>query len=127
MSQRMIRFVVLILILGSLLTACSPFDKSGAPTPEGNKSDSEGSQTTVQDKQTPSEEPSVEQVVRGVINRIDSYLVLLTEDDQYQIMDFGEGLAWDDFSEGDHVEITYTGILGDDEFYPIITSIEAIS
>lgn len=79
------------------------------------------------DKSTESEksETSEEtQVVHGIINKIDSYLVLLTDDGEYQIMDYGEGIDMDSFSEGDSVNVTYTGTLGDEDPSPVITAIE---
>lgn len=64
------------------------------------------------------------QVVHGIINKIDSYLVLLTDDEEYQILDYGEGIHMDSFSEGDSVNVTYTGTLGDEDPSPVITAIE---
>ena len=58
-----------------------------------------------------------------VINKIDSYLVLLTEDGEYQIMDYSSDVVLDNFAEGDTVDITYTGQLGDESASPMIVSI----
>ena len=65
-----------------------------------------------------------EKVVHGVINRLDSYLVLITDDDEYQIMDYAEGVSADGFAEGDKVNVTYTGKLGVESETPVIIAIE---
>lgn len=62
-------------------------------------------------------------ILKGVINRIDSYLVLLTDDEVYQTMELGEGISMDGFSEGDRVEITYTGVLDSPDADPVIIGI----
>ena len=64
--------------------------------------------------------------VRGIINRMGDYLVLLTEQDEYQIMDFGEGVTMDDFAEEDRVEVTYTGELGVEGSTPVIVAITKV-
>ena len=51
------------------------------------------------------------------------YLVLLTGDGEYQVMDYGKGVSADGFAEGDSVEITYTGELGVEGSNPVITAI----
>lgn len=61
--------------------------------------------------------------VQGIINKIDTYLVLLLDDGEYQIMDYGEGVTLDDYFEGDRVEVTYTGELGVEGVYPVISAI----
>ena len=65
--------------------------------------------------------------LKGIINRIDDYLVLLTDDEVYQTMDFGEGVTMDGFSEGDRVEVTYTGVLNSPEADPVIIAITKLS
>ena len=50
--------------------------------------------------------------------------MLLTEDGEYHVMDFGEGLDTEPFKEGDKVEITYTGDLADEENSPVIVAME---
>ena len=72
-------------------------------------------------------EPSAgqeEQTLSGVINRMDDFLVLLTDAGEYQVMDLGEGVSLDGFAEGDSVTVTYTGGLGDEETPPVVSSIE---
>jgi hypothetical protein len=100
-----------IMMLGLLLTAC------GSGREAGNSAAPQSSPTAAA-------ENTATQVVHGIINKIDSYLVLLTEDEEYQIMDYGEGIVMDGFSEGDSVDVTYTGQLGDENATPVITAIE---
>lgn len=70
-----------------------------------------------------SEEKPEAKVVHGIINKIDSYLVLLTGEGEYQSMDYGEGVTMDEFMEGDSVDVTYTGELGVEGSTPVIVSI----
>ena len=64
--------------------------------------------------------------VTGTINRLDTdYLVLITDDGEYQVMDFGENFSVEGFNEGDDVVITYTGTLENEEKPPVITAMEA--
>lgn len=64
-----------------------------------------------------------EQKVHGIINRMDEYLVLLTDDGEYQVMDLGEGVTLDGFTEGDSVNVTFTGKLGVESETPVVTAI----
>ena len=61
-------------------------------------------------------------MVQGIINKIDSYLLLLTDDGEYHIMDYGEGVTMDGFAEGDKVDVTYTGELDVDGACLLYTS-----
>ena len=61
--------------------------------------------------------------VSGIINKIDNYLVLLTDDGEYHVMDFGDGVTLDDFAEGDKVDVTYTGQLDAEGTNPVIVAI----
>ena len=64
--------------------------------------------------------------VTGTINRLDTdYLMLITDDGEYQVMDFGENFSVEGFSEGDDVVIAYTGTLENEEKPPVITAMEA--
>ena len=67
-----------------------------------------------------------EESVTGTINRLDTdYLVLITDDVEYLVMDFGESFSVEGFSEGDDVVITYTRTLENEEKPPVITATEA--
>lgn len=93
-------------------------DKSSEETASPDKSSEE---TSLPDKS--GEEAKEQKTIKGVINRLGTYLVLLTEDGEYQVMDYGEGVTADDWKEGDKVEITYTGELGTETETPVIVSI----
>lgn len=102
------------LLLTLSLTAC------GIPAGDTNldKSASSGSSSSSQ-----SQDAQETKTVQGVINKIDTYLVLLTDDGEYQIMDYGEGVTLDNYFEGDRVEVTYTGELGVEGVSPVISAI----
>ena len=51
--------------------------------------------------------------------------MLITDDGEYLVMDFGESFSVEGFSEGDNVVITYTRTLGNEEKPPVITAMEA--
>ena len=70
------------------------------------------------------EEQKEEKTIQGTINKLGSYLVLLTEDEEYQVMDFGKDVDASQFKEGEKVEITYTGDLADEENSPVIVAME---
>ena len=65
-----------------------------------------------------------EQTLSGVINRMDDFLVLLTDAGEYQVMDLGEGVSLDGFAEGASVPATYRGGRGDEETPPVVSSTE---
>lgn len=102
------------LLLTLSLAAC------GTPAGETNqdKSTSSGSSSSSQ-----SQDAQETKTVQGIINKIDTYLMLLLDDGEYQIMDYGEGVTLDDYFEGDRVEVTYTGELGVEGVYPVINAI----
>ena len=104
--MRQKQFIVLgaiVLMLGILLTACSQSNKESAETHSGNSTES-----------------SETQVISGTINRTGDFLVLLTD----EVMELGDGISLDNFSEGDYVKVTYTGELGNEDASPIISAIE---
>ena len=108
--KRIACMALALMMAGLSLTGCGT--KGG-----GTNQPPASSQPTV------TEEKSESKVVHGVINRIDNYLLLLTDDGEYQIMEYGEGITMDGFAEGDRVDVSYTGELGVDGTYPVITAI----
>lgn len=112
MMKQKICLVLTLMMVMLVLSACG---KTGG----GKTADASSSQPQ-------STEKVEEKKVRGIINRTGEYLVLLTEDDEYQVMDFGKGVSADGFGEGDSVEITYTGELGVDGAVPVITAISKV-
>ena len=114
--MKMKRFLVLgatVLMLGVFLAGC------GRSTPPAN--DSSPSENTSEQENT-----ADEQTLAGVINRMGDFLVLLTDEGEYQIMDLAEGVSLNGFSEGDSVIVTYTGELGNEETPPVVSAIESV-
>ena len=66
---------------------------------------------------------SSEQVISGIVNRLDDYLVLLDSNEQYHTFDFGEDIDPASLEEGDSVTVTYTGTLDSEDPYPVAVSI----
>ena len=73
--------------------------------------------------QTEGETQEATATVSGVVNRLDDYLVLLTEDETYAVFDFGEDVDPAELEEGDSVTVTYTGELGSEDPAPVAVSI----
>ena len=117
--KRMILLACAVLTLGILLTSCSPAKNTGDTSGTSSDKKPESSQSQPSESET-------QQTVEGVINKIDTYLVLLTDDGEYQVMDYGEGVTIDDFFEGNRVKITYTGKLGDENSTPVMVAIEKV-
>ena len=105
---RTICMTMALLLLVTALTACGRT----------------GKQTAAKDTPAAGTEQAEGKTVKGIINKIDNYLMLLTEEEEYQVMDYGEGVTMDGFAEGDKVEVTYTGTLGSESSTPVIVAIE---
>lgn len=112
MMKRKICLLLTLVMVMLALTACGKM--GGGKTADASPS------------QPQSTEEVEEKKVSGVINRLGEYLVLLTGDGEYQVMDFGKGVSGDGLAEGDSVEITYTGELGVDGAVPVITAISKV-
>lgn len=110
--KRKICLVLTLVLVMFALSACGKADS-------GKKADDGSSQPQ-------STEKVEEKKVSGIINRMGDYLMLLTGDGEYQVMDYGKGVSVDGFAEGDSVEITYTGELGVDGATPVITAISKV-
>ena len=50
-------------------------------------------------------------------------MVLLTDTGEYQTFDFDKELDPSSFSEGDRVQVTYTGVMGDESSTPVVSRI----
>lgn len=115
--KRTIGLMMTFVLLAVSLTACQTGKAPGKTTPAPTSTPtSSPAQSTVQ--------PDESQVIRGIVNKLDSYLVLLTEAGEYQTMIYGEGVSDEGLAEGDKVSVTYTGTLGDEDNPPVITDIK---
>ena len=119
--KRKVCLTLALMALALSLTSCSLLGGNKNQQEKPMASESESSQSSSADKS--SEMPKDAKTVEGTINKIDTYLVLLTEDGEYQVMDYGEGVTVDEFMEGDKVTITYTGELGSETSTPVILAI----
>ena len=88
MRQRYLRLISVLLLL-AILTACGT-DREGAA---GG-------------------------TVEGVVNRNGDFLVLLTDEGEYQTFEFGAGVDTGALEEGDCISVTYTGELGKEDSTP---------
>lgn len=129
--KRMIAFALMLCLMLSL-AACGQKDS-------GKQESTDQDQTTVEEQanqpadngEDPAEtqddkanDAQEEQTISGVVNRLDDYLVLLDNDDEYRIFDFGEGVDQSKLAEGDKVTVTYTGELGSEDPAPVAVSIQ---
>ena len=94
MRQRYLRLISVLLLL-AILTACGT-DREGAA---GG-------------------------TVEGVVNRNGDFLVLLTDEGEYQAFEFGAGVDTGALEEGDCVSVTYTGELGKEDSTPTAASLD---
>ena len=119
MKQTWYRLLVCALMV-LLLAGCKAPSGSGgkeSPAPSATPESTPASTTQAPEGMT----------LKGIINRIDDYLILLTDDEVYQTMDLGEGVSLDGFTEGDRVEVTYTGELNSPDADPVAIAITKIS
>lgn len=71
-----------------------------------------------------STEESEVQTISGIVNRLDSYLVLLDDEGNYLVFDFGDEVDQSTLAEGDRVTVTYTGELGSENPAPVAVDIQ---
>ena len=116
MKKRTFYRILLCALIAVSLAGCKPAANSGkteSPTPESIPT---ATTQAVEGK-----------TLKGIINRLGDYLVLLRDDGEYQIMDFGANVSTEGLAEGDKVEVTYTGELNSEDADPVITSITKLS
>lgn len=130
--KRMIAFALMLCLMLSL-AACGQKDS-------GKQESTDQDQTTVEEQANqPADngedsaeaqddkeagDAQEEQTISGVVNKLDDYLVLLDNDGEYRIFDFGEGVDQSKLAEGDKVTVTYTGELGSEDPAPVAVSIQ---
>lgn len=102
--------LTLLLVLSACAPSAAKTDKTPSPAPTATASAQEESQDG-------------EKAIHGTINRMGSFLVLLTDEGEYHVMDYGQDVTTEGLEEGDTVDITYTGVLDNEEETPVIVSI----
>ena len=107
--RRLVCMMMALLLAVTCLTACG--STAGGKTADNKPAPPSASQQVE------------EKTVHGIINRMGNYLVLLMDDGEYQVMDYGDGVTLDGYAEGDSVNVTYTGELGVEGSTPVITAI----
>lgn len=112
---------VLMLCLVLSLAACgqSNSNNNSAPgsTPESSVPESSMPESA-------GTEETETQTISGIVNRLGNYLVLLDDQDNYLIFDFGEDVDSSTLAEGDRVTVTYTGELGSEDPSPVAVAIQ---
>ena len=130
--KRMISGVLAALMLLTL-AACSSGtgnvsgtdDTTGSGTVSGTEDTSGTGTDSTSDTGTDTGADAEETAaISGVVNRLDDYLVLLTDDGEYMVFDFGEDVDSSSLEEGDRVTVSYTGQLGSEDPAPVAVSIE---
>lgn len=62
--------------------------------------------------------------ISGIVNKLDSYLVLLDSNGDYHIFDYGEDVDKSTLEEGDKITVSYTGTLDNEDPSPVAVSIQ---
>lgn len=109
--KKILIFILTLTCALSILTACGQKDA--------------GKQEDL--AEVPAEDSAEEtQTISGVINRLDDYLVLLDDNAEYHVFDFGEDLDKASLEEGDSVNVTYTGTLDSENPAPVAIAVEKV-
>lgn len=128
--KRMISGVLAALMLLTL-AACSSGtgnasgtdDTTGSGAVSGTE-DTSGTGSGTDDTSDTGADAAETAAISGVVNRLGDYLVLLTDDGEYMVFDFGEDVDSSSLEEGDRVTVSYTGQLGSEDPAPVAVSIE---
>lgn len=62
--------------------------------------------------------------ISGIVNKLDSYLVLLDSNGDYHIFDYGEDVDKSTLEEGDKITVSYTGTLDNEDPSPVAVTIQ---
>lgn len=109
---------VLMLCLVLSLAACGQTNSNNS----SNSTPSSTPESSV--PESSSTEESEVQTISGIVNRLDSYLVLLDDEGNYLVFDFGDEVDQSTLAEGDRVTVTYTGELGSENPAPVAVDIQ---
>ena len=110
-------------VFSLLLAACLVLGLS-ACSQKGQKAPDQNSSAQVSSEQSGKDQSETEQVITGVVNRLDDYLVLLDENGEYLVFDFGVDVDPTGLEEGDSVTVHYNGELGNEDEPPVAVSID---
>ena len=111
----------LMLCLVLSLAAC------GQSNSNNNSNPSSAPESSVPETSMPESSGTAEteaQTISGIVNRLGNYLVLLDDEGNYLIFDFGEDVDSSTLAEGDRVTVTYTGDLGSENPAPVAVAIQ---
>ena len=115
---------VLMLCLVLSLAACGQNNSNSNSTP-GNAPESLTPESSMPESSMPEGSDAEEaQTISGIVNRLDSYLVLLDDEGNYLVFDFGDDVDQKALAEGDRVTVTYTGELGSENPAPVAVDIQ---
>ena len=116
--------LALALVMALSLAACGQNNSNSNSTP-GNAPESLTPESSMPESSMPEGSDAEEaQTISGIVNRLDSYLVLLDDEGNYLVFDFGDDVDQKALAEGDRVTVTYTGELGSENPAPVAVDIQ---
>lgn len=122
--KKLVFTTLLMLCLVLSLAACGQNNSNSNSTP-GNAPESLTTESSMPESSMPEGSDAEEaQTISGIVNRLDSYLVLLDDEGNYLVFDFGDDVDQKALAEGDRVTVTYTGELGSENPAPVAVAIQ---
>ncbi len=122
--KKLVFTTLLMLCLVLSLAACGQNNSNSNSTP-GNAPESLTPESSMPESSMPEGSDAEEaQTISGIVNRLDSYLVLLDDEGNYLVFDFGDDVDQKALAEGDRVTVTYTGELGSEDPSPVAVAIQ---
>lgn len=122
--KKLVFTTLLMLCLVLSLAACGQNNSNSNSTP-GNAPESLTPESSMPESSMPEGSDAEEaQTISGIVNRLDSYLVLLDDEGNYLVFDFGDDVDQKALAEGDRVTVTYTGELGSENPAPVAVAIQ---
>lgn len=122
--KKLVFTTLLMLCLVLSLVACGQNNSNSNSTP-GNAPESLTPESSMPESSMPEGSDAEEaQTISGIVNRLDSYLVLLDDEGNYLVFDFGDDVDQKALAEGDRVTVTYTGELGSENPAPVAVDIQ---
>lgn len=122
--KKLVFTTLLMLCLVLSLAACGQNNSNSNSTP-GNAPESLTPESSMPESSMPEGSDAEEaQTISGIVNRLDSYLVLLDDQGNYLVFDFGDDVDQKALAEGDRVTVTYTGELGSENPAPVAVDIQ---